>query len=78
MLALMQDAGQATQLSKSQAGYISSACLPCPACNARILPSDDHVDTFHADCYLRWIAKLYAELHGKIATVRTRAAGGAM
>ena len=48
--------------------------MQCPACLARVLESDDKIDSFHEDCYIKWIAELDAELDGKVAKVRAKKA----
>jgi hypothetical protein len=48
--------------------------LICPACAACLLPEDPKVDSFHADCYSRWLARLYAEYEGKLVKVKVVAA----
>ncbi len=53
----------------------TSRNLPCPGCKAAVLPDDERVDSFHADCYTQWITELYAEYDGSRVKVRARAAG---
>lgn len=45
--------------------------MTCPKCNAAVLPNDRRTDSFHEDCYTKWLASLNDELHGKKAVVAT-------
>jgi hypothetical protein len=49
----------------------------CPACKAPVLRDDDRVDSFHRDCYDRWIASLYAEKSGRLVKTRRAIAAAA-